>query len=353
MEDDTPHADETDARAAHDGPERIPVHVPDRFEKHVRDDHASNAALHSVLRTDDDFASVNLMGSHAPGEKDQRPRYHVRITVENPRMGEPSTGATVIDELAKRGDVRILKAYGGARYDDVTVEDETGRGNDPTPDDVVDAVEGTIDGAVDYITVHVRPVEKTVEPITITPNDLPGEYVDIGDVEHTAARTLRKVIDEHGVDSDRAHEAARSLATVVAVHGDPDDDAGGVYDRIWSNAGADPETGETSAVRPVEDGFLFEAPDDERTRSLFGAYLADADVDQIGATSDPVSEDVVFPQTRPPVEPIREWVAENREVFDAPGTLTEAGPKAIADQIADAIERHNTCGTTDEAGAGE
>lgn len=45
---------------------------------------------------------------------------------------------------------------------------------------------------------------------------------------------------------------------------------------------------------------------------------------------------------KPPVEPIREWVEDNRAVFDTPGTLTEGGVDYVAEAIADTIAGNDT-----------
>lgn len=283
MADDT-HDVDTAARSPSNHRETYrPIHTDDRFRRRVRDDHATNAALHSALRAvygDDPDVSINLMGSHAPGEKPHEPRYHVRVSLENAGMGEPSTGPTILDEMVARDDVVITKAYGGARYNDVTVHDDTGRGNDATPDDVVDAVEATIDQSVDRLTVHLRPVETRVEPVEVRVDDIPDRFVDVNDVEHDAARTLRLVVDEYGADSDRAHEVARSLATVVYT-ANPDrytDDVDepeaapmAAFRDLWREAGVDPDTKEVSNIRPTDDGHAFEAPEDERTRDVVEA----------------------------------------------------------------------------------
>ena len=150
-----------------------PARVDDRFRRRVRDDHAPNAALHASLRAaaepDGPIASVNLMGSHAPGEKPHEPTYHVRVTIENDAMGEPSTGPTILQELIERDDVTVTKAYGGARYDDVDVKAGVS---------AEEAASKTIHDAVDYITVHIRPVEKRVEPIEVRVRDIPDRVFE-------------------------------------------------------------------------------------------------------------------------------------------------------------------------------
>jgi len=352
MPDDT-HPDESDAHAPHDRDEIFePIHTDDRFRRRVRDDHAPNAALHSALRAvtkDDDRAWVNLMASHAPGERPHEPRYHVGLTLENAGAGEPSTGDTVIDDMIDRDDVAITKAYGGTRYDGVD--------------------------AVDQITVHLRPVETRVEPVEVRYADIPDRFVDVVDVEHDATRTLRLVVDEHGPDSDRANAAAHALATVVYT-ADPDrwedrvDTAdaapNAAHRELWRRAGVDPDSKECGSIRPTVDGFAFEGPEDERTaevveairdpdgRVVDGEPITHGDIDDVKDAIDaawhslhgdpyagfPYDERGTHPPTgRPPVEPIREWVIEHKDALidaDIEGeTCTD-----IAEQIADRIETY-------------
>lgn len=280
MPDDTHVDDKARKRRTSDRDTFRPVHTDDRFRRHVRDDHAPNAALHSALRavcSDDPRTTVNLMGSHAPGEKDHEPRYHVRVTLENAGAGEPSTGPTVLDDMVRRDDVVITKAYGGARFDDVTVHDDTGRGNDATPDDVVDAVESTIDQSVDRLTVHLRPVQTRVEPVEVRIDDIPDRFVDVNDVEHRAAHTLRMVVDEYGVESDRAGEAARSLATVLQTIAperyaefveEPEAAPRAAYRQLWRKAGVDPDTNEVTNIRPTNHGYEWEGSEDDRVDAI-------------------------------------------------------------------------------------
>lgn len=333
--------DDTAAHTPHTTRDTFRPHsVPDRFERRVRDDHAPNAALHSALAAmveDDPTTSVNLMGSHAPGEKEHEPRYYVSVTFENGGMGEPSTGPTIIDTMVRRDDVKITKAFGGARYDDVTVHDDTGRGNDPTEDDIVDAVQSVVEQAVDGLTVHLRPVETRVEPIEVDVRDIPDKYVDINTVESNAARTLRKVVDTYGPESDRANEAARALATVLHTADperytehvdDPEAAPRAAYRQLWRRAGVDPETNEVTQIRPTDDGgHEWEAVEDERTRDLADA-IRDPDGRIVGGKP--------FPETRPPAAPLRSWVREHFDVDD---------PDDAARKIADAIEGYVVAGT--------
>ena len=127
-----------------------PVSVDDRFDKRVRDDHAPNQALHDALRAaaedDDRIHSVNLMGSHAPGNKHKgEPRYHVRVDVRNEGMGHPVLGATVAGRMVERGDVRI--------------------------EDVVECSD-------DHLVVSLRPRETRVEPIDVPVSDIPDRVFE-------------------------------------------------------------------------------------------------------------------------------------------------------------------------------
>lgn len=42
-----------------------------------------------------------------------------------------------------------------------------------------------------------------------------------------------------------------------------------------------------------------------------------------------------------PREPIRNWIEDNKLVFDQPGELTDTGPEHLADMIASEIEKHS------------
>lgn len=194
-----------------------PAHTDDRLKRRVRDDHAPNAALHSTLSAmveDDDTTSVNLMASHGPGETDHNPRYYVAVTLENHGAGEPSTGPTILDDLVRTDDVKITKAYGGARYDDVTVHDDTGSGNDPSVEDVADAVGATVDQAVDYLTVHVRPVQTRVEPVEVRVDDIPDRFVEVDDTDDMEEidEVLRRMNDyfDEQIAADNQDEAGAS-----------------------------------------------------------------------------------------------------------------------------------------------
>ena len=288
MPDDT-HADEAAAHAPRERDDTFePIHTDDRFKRRVRDDHAPNAALHSALRAvteDDDRASVNLMGSHAPGERPHEPRYHVRLSLENAGAGEPSTGETIIDDMVARDDVTILKAYGGGRFGDVDVPDGAS---------AREATKQTIHESVDRLTVHLRPVETRVEPVEVRYDDLPDDVARVDDVEHDAARTLRLVVDEHGPDSDRANAAARALATVVYT-ADPDrwEDAvdypdaapDAAYRELWRRAGVDPDTGDVESIDGFpddapgvdEDGFIPDGATDDEVREAVEDVESDSD----------------------------------------------------------------------------
>jgi len=126
------------------------VSVADRFRKTVRDDHAPNAALHSAIKAaaEDDgmIHSVNLMGSHAPGNREKgEPRYTVRVDIRNDGMGHPVLGATIVGQLVDRGDVRIT--------------------------DVVECSD-------DHLVVSIRPIETRVEPINVPVGDIPDRVFE-------------------------------------------------------------------------------------------------------------------------------------------------------------------------------
>ena len=126
------------------------VSVDDRFRKTVRDDHAPNAALHSAIKAaaEDDgmIHSVNLMGSHAPGNREKgEPRYTVRVDIRNEGMGHPVLGATIVGRLVDRGDVRIT--------------------------DVAECSD-------DHLVVSIRPIETRVEPVNVPVDDIPDRVFE-------------------------------------------------------------------------------------------------------------------------------------------------------------------------------
>lgn len=218
-----------------------PHSIDARFRRRVRDDHAPNAALHAALRTavdphDGPITAVNLMASHAPGEKPHGPRYHVGVTIENSGAGEPSTGPTVLQELIDRDDVKVIKAHGGARFGDVTVDDDVADG-------LADAVDETIRQSVDRLFVNVRPIEVRVEPIDVPYDDLPDDVVREAEVAHV----LSSVADEFDDHADDAVDVGGGQSTTTTV---------------WSQA-ADRIR---ELAREYNDGFdVWDGPDDDRT----------------------------------------------------------------------------------------
>lgn len=316
-----------------------PHGVPDRMVRRVRDDHAPNEALHDALRATDNFASTNLMASHAPGEKDHDPRYHVRVTIENGGHGDAGVGPTVLGDLIDRGDVTVTDVFSASTWH-------------ANPDDPND-VQGAIDAHADRLVVCVRPVEVRVEPIEVDYDDVPddvtsGDAVDFDDLLHTAgkvlwkadevgsgvevgralaalfrvhdpedrdpptifkalqdradvdlgtddvtpgeptddafeqiwhdaARTLRKAAEEYGVDHESTKATARALSTVAycfkpdpfeEATDDPDAAPSEAQDALYRFAGVDRDAGELSAIKPTDDGFIFEGPEDERTADI-------------------------------------------------------------------------------------
>jgi len=221
-----------------------PHGVPDRFTRTERDDHAANSVLHDTLKAGfgpgNDGPTVNLMGSHAPGEKTQEPTYEVWVETRNEGLGHPA-----IPEVVRRMVDR----------DDATIT-------------------GVVECSDDHLTVSVRPVVTRVDPIEVDERDLPDRYVDLSEIEHDAAVTLRQVVDEYGVDHARTNEAARCLATVVYTANpgrytdfveDPEAAPRAAYRQLWRRAGVDPDTNEVTNISPTGDGrYQFSAPVDER-----------------------------------------------------------------------------------------
>lgn len=319
--------------------------VRDYHTKHERDDHAPNQALHDALHaaigTDNDGPTVNLMGSHAPGEKPHEPTYEVWVESTNDGLGHPQI-PDVVRRMVDRNDAKIT---------------------------------GVVECSDDHLVVSLRPVETRVEPVEVETRHIPDRFVDVNDVEHRAAHTLRMVVDEYGVESDRAGEAARSLATVLQTIAperyaefveDPDAAPRAAYRQLWRKAGVDPDTNEVTNIRPTNHGYEWQGSEDDRVdvpegfedvddwsqddfddfAEAFGGEADDDALDAIrhglyAASHLPHEPPGYFePTARPPVDPIREWVEENRDVFDTPGTLTDDGVDAIAEQIADAIAEH-------------
>lgn len=270
-----------------------PLSVDDRFRRTVRDDHATNAALHSAIEAaaedDDRILSVNLMGSHAPGEKDHAPTYYVSVTFANGGMGDASTGPTFVGRLLERGKVRCLKAFGGATYADVDVE--AGLSAEA-------ASRGTIAQATDELTVHLRPVETRVEPIEVPVGDVPDDFVRYSKVEQDAANALRGAVNKFGVDDPKTQAAEYALGLAL------------------------------SPTDPERQDKPHGSVDDTRERIL---RAADIDPKTRRGTDDLGSPD------RPPVGPIEEWVEDNQHAF-----LADKGEaREVAEEIADTIAERN------------
>lgn len=144
-------AQNTDSNDAHatavqrnghaDERKEFPLHLPDRFEKRVREDHAPNQALHDVLRESDTIDQTDLMASHGPGEKPNgpRPTYHVWAEFRNDGGGHPVIRDPV-RTLVDRDSVKLC---------------------------------GVVECSDDHLIVSLRAIERTVEPIMVTPSDLP------------------------------------------------------------------------------------------------------------------------------------------------------------------------------------
>ena len=230
-----------------------PVSVDDSFDKRVRDDHAPNQALHDALRAaaedDDRIHSVNLIGSHAPGNTHKgEPRYHVRVDVRNDGMGHPVLGATVAGRMVDRGDVRI--------------------------EDVVECSD-------DHLVVSLRPRETRVEPIDVPVSDIPDRVLEREvEVDLTDLKTL-------------------------------------------------------SQGRPVDKGSVTVTPSEGTVERLQDAARCFEHSDDFPV--DLMPNVAAWSLRRHPVEPIAEWVEDNRDVFDTPGTLTPEGVDSVAGMIADAI----------------
>ena len=191
--------------------------VDDYFRRHVRDDHAPNAALHSTLRAlaESDASrvtNVNLMASHGPGEKDHAATCEVVVDIENGGAGTAATGGTIVSKLVDYGDVVITDAESSS------IVPES------------DAYDGDGDYPVDRLTVRLRPVETRVEPVEVPTRFIPDEYTAIDTLRRDAATTLRTAIDDHGVN-DTTRIAAKALATVLCVNA-PDSD----YDDVEPDA---------------------------------------------------------------------------------------------------------------------
>lgn len=150
-----------DAKArAPDPPKTFrPYNIPDRFEQRVRDDHAPNQVLHDVISELDGVDNANFLGTHAPGEQDHAPRHYVTATFRNEGVGHP----TICPEVQTLIDRDAVKLIGVAECDD------------------------------DRLTVKLRPIERTVEPIEVEYDALPDDVFDLDDVE----RIVDEVADEH------------------------------------------------------------------------------------------------------------------------------------------------------------
>lgn len=338
------------ATRASDGRDTFhPPTVDNRFRRTVRDDHAPNAALHSAIEAaaeyDDRIASVNLMGSHAPGEKDHAPSHYVSVTFANGGGGDASTGPTFVGDLMERGKVRCLKAFGGATYRDVDVE----------PGLISEEVaRSTITQATDELTVHLRPVETRVEPVEVPVRDVPDDVVGVS--EDTVAAFLGDV-------DARLHEELRSVSPlrvfrdVAEDYGDalPDPDRDGADTRLqplgerlsdFPDGWRDKEVAPSVPVDMVEAFEDLAARYDKLASNGITDETSPEDVAERAASDIRVALDDNVGDSgspdRPPVGPIEEWVEDNQHAF-----LSDKGDaREVAEEIADTIVERSAEDTT-------
>jgi hypothetical protein len=267
-----------------------PSSVDDRFRKTVRDDHAPNQALHDALTatadTDERIHSVNLIGSHAPGNRGKgEPRYYVRVDVRNDGMGHPVLGATAVGRLVDRNDVRII--------------------------DVAECSD-------DHVVVCIRPIETRVEPIEVPVDDMPD---DVRGVDESAVAAAL------GDIRTRLHEELRSVSALCIF-----DDVVAEYDRVIPDPDLD---GADHRLR------LLDARLDDHPDGAPAVIHPDRDLAEHPMPPYPAPG-------RPPTAPIREWVKDNPGLFDASVIFDDDDfAESIAHQITAAIEKTGELGDDD------
>jgi hypothetical protein len=180
----------------------------DRIRRRVREDHAPNAALHSALRALADadesrVANVNLMASHAPGEQPHDPRYEVVVDFENAGAGS-ATPDGVVRRLIEADDVAVLDA------ESLSIPPES------------DAHTADTDYAIDRLTLRLRPVETTFEPVEVPYASVPNDFTHINRLRRDAAKTLAHAVESDG-RNQKTFVAAKALATLLCVSA-PDSD---------------------------------------------------------------------------------------------------------------------------------
>lgn len=282
--------------------------VRDYHTKHVREDHAPNQALHDALHaaigTDNDGPTVNLMGSHEPGEKPHEPTYEVWVESTNDGLGHPQI-PDVVRRMVDRNDAKIT---------------------------------GVVECSDDHLIVSLRPVETRVEPVEVEYRHIPGDFIHRRDAGQIVA-ALSEEFEDLAAEDEALDFPARDAWEAAA-------------EKVRKLAAE-------SFDAPVE----WQAPEDDRVDVPEGfedvddwsqddfddfaeAFDGEADADALDAARHGLYTALHLPTVdgnptaRPPEEPIRKWVEENRDVFDTPGTLTDDGVDAIAEQIADAIAEH-------------
>lgn len=133
-------------RTEREPPEKVPLHVPDRYEKHVNVGHKANQVLYDVLDKAESIEEVDLMGSHARSEKPNgpRPTYHVWVEFRNEGMGHPIIRDPV-QSLIDEGAVKLCSV---------------------------------VECSDDHLIVSLRPIERTVEPVMVEKRDIPERFLD-------------------------------------------------------------------------------------------------------------------------------------------------------------------------------
>lgn len=265
----------------------------DRVERRVRDDHGPNAVLHATLSAAygqaNDTPTVNLMRSHAPGEKDTEPTYEVYIETRNEGGGHPIVPTPV---------KRLVE------HDDAVIRD-------------------VVECSDDHLIVSLRAVETRVDPIEVPYADLPDDvaYPSTTSGEAVVAYRChgcrRSVLpdDFRNIEKEPGEEVPSCPRCGTRVDWDKEPPGG------WEDDEDDADTVEELLSKGEDDPRTEDAADDPHAGFPFDDMLT-------GRIPD-----------RPPHDAVREWVEDHRHDFFDGAVVTDEGVDELTDSIVGALGR--------------
>jgi len=342
--------------------------VRDYHTKHERDDHAPNQALHDALTAafdtadDSDHVTVNLMASHAPGEKPHDPTYEVRVESRNEGMGHPMI-PTPVRRLVDRNDAKIT---------------------------------GVVECSDDHLVVSLRPIEARVEPVEVEYRHVPDDFIhrrdaaqivaglaeeiepdgdttspaieDAVEAARDAARWLNDDVDVwEGPTDERVSDAAKGTTRRI-THSDADADDEDVFvpdaspgeladvlNHFIHRADVPPNYSTLSILPAIRDRLrsIKDATDGTRIPCGCGDFAVEVPDGSTPPSIDVEAHDTGFPKTRPAESAVRSYV--ERRLPDAAEDV-DAG--VIADMVenfvvSDSVWGKNAVFKHDDTGADE